>query len=83
MRKCLEVRNIGVTEIGMTLADREGNTYHWVTKNHSHPLFFTNDWIEVRMTIFNDSLYSRAFAKNVRLISKEKDYRKNDRCRKE
>jgi hypothetical protein len=68
MRITLEVKNKSITESGMILVDKEGNTYHWITKHYNHPLFFTTDWVMVRMTITNDVWGNGKNAKNVRLV---------------
>ena len=68
MRITVEVKNGGVTESGLLLIDREGNSYHWITKQYGHPLFFTNDWTKVRMTVTDDVWGTGKNAKNVRLV---------------
>lgn len=68
MRISAEVRNGGLTESGMVLIDKEGNSYHWITKHYGHPLFFTDDWVMVRMTIKDDIWGTGKDAKNVRLV---------------
>lgn len=70
MRITLEVKNSSITENGMMLLDKEGNIYHWITKHYSHPLFFTNEWVRVKMTILDNAWGHGKIAKNVRLIKK-------------
>lgn len=69
--KC-EVMNVGVTESGMTLKDKEGDFYHWLTKSHSHRLFFMKDWVWASMTLLLDETEKsgKNIVKNIRLVSK-------------
>lgn len=69
MRIEVEVRNGGVTESGLLLFDREGNSYHWITRHHKHPLFFTleKEWTKVRMTVSKGD-WEQNIAKNVRVV---------------
>lgn len=69
MRITVDVRVIGVTESGLSLADRDGNGYHWITKHHGHPLFFalSGEWYKVRMTV-TKGWWGQNIAKNVRII---------------
>ena len=69
MRIEKEVRNGGVTESGLTLIDRDGKSYHWVTKHYGHRLFFLNDdeWVKVKMTI-HKTIYDTKIVKNVRIF---------------
>lgn len=68
MRITAEVRNRNITESGIVLVDKEGNAYHWITKHYGHPLFFTDEWIKVRMTVKDDIWGTDKDAKNVRLV---------------
>lgn len=64
-----EVRYGGYTESGMTLFDREGIQYHWITKQVLHPLFTmgANEWTTVTMTISQGD-WGMNIAKNVRIV---------------
>lgn len=68
MRIKKEVKNDGVTEIGLHLVDKEGESYHWITKSYGHPLFFglKDEWFEVRMTL-SKGYWGQNIVKNVRL----------------
>lgn len=69
-----EVRYAGNTESGMTLFDREGVQYHWVTKQVLHPLFTMgeNEWTTVTMTVTPGD-WGLTIAKNVRMVKKKTD----------
>lgn len=68
MRITLEVRNGGVTESGLLLIDKEGNSFHWITKQISHPLFYTEEYMKVSMTVTDNAWGTGKNAKNVRII---------------
>lgn len=70
MRVTLEIQNKNITESGLMLIDKEGNTYHWITKQYNHPLFFTHDWVIARMTITDDVWGTGKNVKNVMLVEK-------------
>ncbi|AZF89350.1 hypothetical protein Goe5_c02440 [Bacillus phage vB_BthM-Goe5] len=69
MRITVEVRNGGVTESGLSLVDRDGNRYHWITRRYSSPLFYLldNEWLKVRLTVLEDG-WGIKFARNVRVV---------------
>lgn len=71
MRITAEMRNGGVTESGLTLFDKEGNCYHWITKHYQHPLFFAlkDEYFKVRMTVTENN-WGQKLVKNVRIINK-------------
>lgn len=64
-----EIRTGCVTESGLTLFDKEGVQYHWVTKQILHPLFTmgANEWVTVKMTI-SKGHWGQNIAKNVRMV---------------
>lgn len=69
MRIEREVRNGGTTESGLSLFDRDGVHYHWITRRYSHPLFFSlsGEWFKVRMTVGKD-FWGNNIVKNVRIV---------------
>lgn len=72
MRITTEVRKGNYTESGLILLDKEGNSFHWLTKHYSHPLFFGLDYeyFLVSMTVTDDMWGLGKNAKNVRIIKK-------------
>lgn len=68
MRIEAEVKKVGTTESGMSIKDREGKYYHWITKAFNHDLWFTDDFIKVKMTIVHEDRYGIT-VKNIRVIS--------------
>ena len=69
MRVVLEVCNVGYTEKGISLIDKEKNYYHWTTKTKQSPLMYSsrNEWFKVKANVFvlNDG---RKILKNVRIV---------------
>lgn len=70
MRKELEVCNIGYTEQGISLIDKDGNYYHWITKTKDSPLIYSkrNEWFKVRANEYETKSGRRKILKNVRII---------------
>lgn len=64
-----EVRNGGITEGGLTLLDKDGEQYHWITKQYNHPLFFSlsGEWYKVTMTL-SKGHWGQNIVKNVRVV---------------
>ena len=65
----MEVKKTGITESGLSLIDRQGNSYHWVTKQYNHELYFTDEFIKVRMTV-EDGLWGNKVVRNVRIVKR-------------
>jgi hypothetical protein len=67
MRVEKEIKYSGVTDSGILLIDKEGTSYHWITKQKDHPLLITNDWVNVRMCV-SIGTWGNKITNNVKLI---------------
>lgn len=63
-----EVRVFRTTKNEVSLYDREGVAYHWITKHTEHKLFYALDheWFKVRMSLWK-GLWGRNNVRNVRI----------------
>lgn len=67
MRIETKVKKIGITENGMSLVSKDGTHYHWNTKSYNHDLWFTDDFLLVKLTIVKEEIYGLE-VKNVRVM---------------
>lgn len=69
MRITLDVCNIGYTEQGISLLDKEGNHYHWITKTKISPLIYSsrNEWFKISANLC-ETMNGKRILKNVRVV---------------
>lgn len=69
MREEKSIKKVGVLKSGLILSDENGKIYNWYTKQVNHPLFHSNELMNVKMNV--EQGHFGLIAKNVR-ISKPK-----------
>ena len=75
----LFVKAFATTEQRISLIDKKGNYYHWITKNYKSPLFYSigDEWFEVTATLIkSQSDYEQNRLKNIRILKSKKEKEK-------